>query len=113
MAVGVVSAQALSVPLRHRRRVQSLSPQQLDYLRRSFAAVKGIGDDRGYEHHAGIHGLPMPIGCDNAHGTPFFLPWHRAYLYFFELALRDRVKEATLAWWDWRTLQLGQNPGIP
>lgn len=62
-----------------------------------------IPDDRGYAYHAGIHGLPMPIGCDNAHGTPYFLPWHRAYLYFFERSLRDRLPEVTLTWWDWRT----------
>jgi tyrosinase len=47
--------------------------------------------------------LPLPIGCDNVHGTPYFLPWHRAYLYFFERALRYRVERAMLAWWDWRT----------
>ena len=29
--------------------------------------------------------------------------WHRAYLYFFERALRDRVPDATLPWWDWVT----------
>jgi tyrosinase len=27
--------------------------------------------------------------------------WHRAYLYFFELALRDQVADVTLPWWDW------------
>jgi len=72
-----------------------------------------VSDERGYQYLAGIHGLPLPIGCDNAHGTPYFLPWHRAYLYFFERALRDRVSEAMLAWWDWRTAHLGANPGIP
>jgi tyrosinase len=41
--------------------------------------------------------------CTVAHGRPYFLPWHRAYLYFFERALRDQVPDAMLAWWDWRT----------
>lgn len=72
-------------------------------LRQAFASMYQIDDDRGYAYHAGIHGLPLPIGCDNAHGTPYFLPWHRAYLYFFERALRDRVADAMLTWWDWRT----------
>jgi tyrosinase len=66
-----------------------------------------IGDDRGYQFYAGIHGLPRPIGCDNAHGTPYFLPWHRAYLYFFERAMRDQVPDAELTWWDWTV------PSIP
>lgn len=34
----------------------------------------------------------------NAHETPYFFPWHRAYLYFFERALRDRVARASLPW---------------
>jgi tyrosinase len=50
--------------------------------------------------------------CQNAHGTPYFLPWHRAYLYFFERALQDEVPDATLAWWDWAT-PAGQAGVIP
>lgn len=85
-----------------------LTAGQLANLRAAFRAAQGISDDRGYAHHAGIHGLPLPIGCDNAHGTPYFLPWHRAYLYFFERALRDQVADAMLCWWDWRV-----SPGRP
>lgn len=72
----------------------------------------GISDDRGYAYWAGIHGLPLPIGCDNAHGTPYFLPWHRAYLYFFERALRDQVPDTMLTWWDW-SARPGGAPRIP
>lgn len=79
---------------------------------RAFAQVQAIADDRGYAYHAGIHGLPFPIGCDNAHGTPYFLPWHRAYLYFFERALRDRVARASLPWWNWAVNEQSP-PGIP
>ena len=93
-----------SVPsgaIRYRRSVVSLSPDQLKLLRDAFKALQGIDDDRGYRFWAGIHGLPIPIGCDNAHGTRYFLPWHRAYLYFFERAMRDRIQDSMLAWWDW------------
>jgi tyrosinase len=90
-----------------------LSDDQLSLLRQAFKAVYAINDDRGYSFWAGIHGLPLPIGCDNAHGTPYFLPWHRAYLYFFELALRDQVPDVSLAWWDWRVETAGENPGVP
>jgi len=113
MATGTPSPQQPNAPLRFRRRVGALSPGQLTLLRQAFAAVMAISDDRGYQRYAGIHGLPLPISCDNAHGTPYFLPWHRAYLYFFERALRDQVADATLAWWDWRTSRLGLDPGIP
>ena len=74
--------------------------------------MQALGDDRGYQYFAGIHGLPLPIGCDNAHGTPYFLPWHRAYLYFFERALRDRESAAMLPWWDWR-VSATRPPRIP
>src|SRR3954470_23615221 len=103
MATGTPSPQATSTPVRFRRSATRLTAGQRQKLRDSFAAVQKIDDDRGYGYHAGIHGLPLPIGCDNAHGTDYFLPWHRAYLYFFERALRDQVPDAMLTWWDWRT----------
>jgi tyrosinase len=49
------------------------------------------------------------------HGTPLFLPWHRAYLYFFELALRDLVPDLggfALPWWDW-TSATSHAQGVP
>jgi tyrosinase len=50
----------------------------------------------------------LPMSCDIAHGQPIFLPWHRAYLYFFELRLRDQQPDVSLPWWDWTT-----QPAIP
>jgi tyrosinase len=96
-----VPAVALAAPaaLRHRRSVRRLTAGQLADLRHAFTAAQAIHDDRGYQHHAGIHGLPLPMYC--THGSPLFLPWHRAYLYFFERALQDRVAGVTLPWWDW------------
>jgi tyrosinase len=43
--------------------------------------------------------LPLPISC--VHHRELFLPWHRAYLYFFEKALQDLTPGVTLPWWDW------------
>jgi tyrosinase len=100
---GTPAANVPAAPLRWRRSIARLTAGQLKLLRDGLAAMKAVADDRGYNYFAGIHGLPLPVGCDNAHGTPYFLPWHRAYLYFFERALRDQVPDATLAWWDWRT----------
>ncbi len=73
-----------------------------------MASGIGISDERGYNYQAGIHGLPLPMSCDIAHGRPIFLPWHRAYLYFFELTLRDLQPAVTLPWWDWTS-----DPAIP
>ena len=95
-----------------RKSIATLADGDLASLRAAFTAVMGISDDRGYQHFAGIHGLPLPGYCvhhdaagllGNLTVGPLFLPWHRAYLYFFELALRDQVSGATLPWWDWTT----------
>lgn len=103
MSTGTPSGQQPAAPLRFRRNAGQLTSGQLETLRNAFSKLYDIPDDRGYEHFAGIHGLPLPISCENAHGTPYFLPWHRAYLYFFERALRDRLPSAGLVWWDWET----------
>ncbi|MEY2516716.1 MAG: tyrosinase [bacterium] len=101
MAVGSPSARRAPQPLRHRRNARTMTAGQVAKLRDAYIAVKGIAGDRGYQHHAGIHGLPLPFYC--THNSPLFLPWHRAYLYFFERALQDQVPGVTLPWWNWST----------
>jgi tyrosinase len=105
--------------LRHRKNVELLRPEQLAALRQGFARLMEISDNvvtdnRGYQYLAGLHGLPNwfcqhgdPPGSD-----PLFLPWHRAYLYTFELALRDQAPDAALAWWDW-TSAASHATGVP
>jgi tyrosinase len=113
MSVGIAMGARAVLPVRHRLSIERLTASNVDHVRTAFKAVQGISDDRGYKHHAGIHGLPMPFYCK--HGTPLFLPWHRAYLYFFEQALRDQVRALrgfALPWWDWTSPQSHQN-GIP
>ncbi len=99
MSTASPSATRAAVSLRHRRSARRLSQGQLADLRQAVTLAQGIGDDRGYQYWAGIHGLPLPAYCQ--HGSQIFLPWHRAYLYFFEKALQDRVPGVTLPWWDW------------
>jgi len=94
--------------LRHRRSARRLSEGQQADLREAIAAAQRIGDDRGYQYWAGIHGLPLPEFCQ--HNSPLFLPWHRAYLYFFEKTLQDRVPGVTLPWWNWTQ---AHEEGIP
>jgi tyrosinase len=101
-------------PIRHRKNVGQLSQQQLAWLRQGFRALMGISDNRGYQYHAGIHGLPLQF-CQH-HNPPgsysLFLPWHRAYLYVIERAMRDQVPEAMLTWWNW-TSPAAHTVGIP
>ena len=96
-----VSPRVLLPPIRFRRNVAQLTAPQLGDFRSAMSQVQAISDDRGYMRHAGIHGLPLPISCQ--HGTNLFLPWHRAYLYFFERALRDFVGGVAHPFWDWTT----------
>jgi Common central domain of tyrosinase len=93
------SPSAAPARLRHRRNARSLTAGQLAGFRRAITAAQALKDERGYQAWAGIHGLPLPVSC--THNSPLFLPWHRAYLYFFEKALQDRVAGVTLPWWNW------------
>ena len=90
----------VAATLHHRLSVTKLSEAQLAELRSAFAQMIALGplDDRGYQYFAGWHGVPLGL-C--RHHEPLFLPWHRQYLYFFELMLRRVVPGTGLAWWDW------------
>jgi tyrosinase len=97
------------IQLRVRRSVDDLSSLDLGRLRRAFQTAMEVPDDRGYQHWAGIHGLPQQL---SQHRTPAFLPWHRAYLVRFETALRSFEPSVTLPWWDWSSSRSHKN-GIP
>jgi tyrosinase len=101
MSTGTVSPQDPAVPIRHRLNIDAMTSAQLAAYRAALTASMKITDERGYNFQAGIHGLPLPMSCGIAHGQPIFLPWHRAYLYFFELTLRAAGADVTLPWWDW------------
>jgi tyrosinase len=84
--------------LHHRRSVAKLTAAQLADLRKALTAVMALDDDRGFWYFAGWHGEPFNW-CE--HHTDLFLPWHRAYLHYFELALHAQVPGVSLPWWDW------------
>jgi tyrosinase len=89
--------------------VNTLSDPALALLRAGYGAMQAIKDNRGFNYLAGIHGVPQHY-CHRV--DILFLPWHRAYLYFFEQYLRDRVKGTCVPWWDW-TDDASQANGIP
>jgi tyrosinase len=102
-----VEAQA---PLSYRKSVDVLRGPQLSALRGAYRAAMSISDERGFSFWAGLHGLPLPKYCE--HHTDLFLPWHRAYLYFFELSLKDLDPVVSLPWWDW-TSPAAHDWGLP
>ena len=57
------SAQPAVVPsVRLRKSVATLTDADLAGLQAALVAMQGISDERGYQHYAGIHGLPdLPL----------------------------------------------------
>ena len=103
---GGIPSKGAPSAIRLRKSATALSAAEVDALGFGISGMLTISDDRGYEYWAGIHGLPLPMYC--THGSPLFLPWHRAYLYFFEQYLLDQETTVSLPWWDWSAQQ-----GIP
>lgn len=87
---------------RVRKEISTLSPDEIDKLRKAFSGImaKDIQDVNSYFVQAGYHWLPAPLYCQ--HHVPAYNPWHRAYVYGFENALRSvpGCEDITLPYWD-------------
>jgi tyrosinase len=95
--------------------VATLDPKgpEIASLRRGVAVMQQFSlddpaDPRGWRFQANIHGAPLEEGNNPAwrqcqHGSFFFLPWHRMYLYWFERILRWAADDPTLAlpYWNY------------
>ena len=104
--------------IRIRLGVHNLDDAHVADFRNSYRQMMGISDNRGYQYLAGLHGVPGYYCWHHQHNDraarnmQIFLPWHRAYLYNWEMAMRDRVPGVTLPWWDW-TLGPPRQSGLP
>ena len=100
--------------LRTRQGVHNLSDADVSAFRDAYGQMQTITDNRGFAYFAGLHGVPNWLCKHSTANAPayLFLPWHRAYLYNFELAMRSRVPSISLPWWDW-TLRPPRQAGIP
>jgi tyrosinase len=104
--------------LNFRKNIQNLTDLELRNLRLAFSKIMAIQDNRGFNFIAGILGIPQ-FKCwhhwrrrGHAKQLPLFLPWHRAYLYWLEKSLQDKVPDVTVPWWDWSS-STSQVEGIP
>ena len=103
-----------------RKSVRNLLPDELANLRFACRHLMDINDNRGYRFIAGVHGIPQnkcKHGESESIADPnfrLFLPWHRAYLYWFEKYLQDAHHDPTITvpWWDW-TSASSRTEGIP
>ena len=68
--------------------MEAFSARELDGLRRAIKQAIVLNYKRGFDDFAGWHGVPLGW-CQ--HHDALFLPWHRAYLYWLELALQSEV----------------------
>jgi tyrosinase len=106
--------------IRIRQGVHNLDAAAVAAFRDSYRQMMAISDNRGYGFKAGLHGTPgnwcWHHQQNDVHFSgqtmQLFLPWHRAYLYDWEMAMRDRVPAVTLPWWDW-TLGPPRQSGLP
>src|SRR2546429_1805555 len=90
-----------------RRNQNDISSDQRD---RFVAAVKTMKTTGVYDRYVQIHqtAAAMVATAHNyAHMGPAFFPWHRYFIYLFELDLQkaDRANShdgtITLPYWDW------------
>ena len=114
----LLSSIVLSAELSFRKNVRNLTEIELKNLKDAYGLMMSIKDNRGYHYLAGFHGWPH-FFCwhhqmirDEHYGIRMFLPWHHAYLYRFEQALKDRNENLSLPWWDWSS-DASHGEGMP
>jgi len=97
------------------------APDQLQALRDAYGKMQALrGDDnRSWVYWAGLHGYPQwmcwhhgRVGQGNPRRYNLFLPWHRAFLLYFEHSMKDQNEKAVLPWWDW-TSDTSHSIGLP
>jgi tyrosinase len=101
----------------------SVEQANIAALRDAYGKMQALkaADNRSWIYWAEYHGFDR-YDCWHHAGTgpppgrdyPYdlFLPWHRAYLQYFEHAVRDQNAEAIPPWWDW-TSTASHAEGIP
>lgn len=97
------------------------APDRLQALRDAYGKLQALrGDDnRSWIYWAGLHGFPQwmcwhhnRLGQGSPRPYNLFLPWHRAYLVYWENVMMDQNDQAVLPWWDW-TSDTSHIVGVP
>src|SRR5216684_1540653 len=97
-----------------RRTISSLTGSELgklfDDLTRAYTVLKSRSDQRaddptGLLYQGWLHDYYCGSGGHDVHRSWFFLPWHRAFVYFHELILRGILGDHfRLPVWDWENV---------
>jgi polyphenol oxidase len=108
-----------ALPMRVRKSAFDLSVDEVARFKAAVAALRKLSQDdpldpRGWLNQAHVHcwycGGPQGDSGVEIHGSWNFMPWHRAYLYFFERILAKLIGDDTFAlpYWDWDTVRIDQ-----
>ena len=99
---GIANIQRLSISS------VAANPAQLARLSLAFDRLRALTttdptDPRAWMQQANVHCFNCDGSAREIHGTPYFLPWHRAYIYFLERILCQLLADTTfrLPYWDW------------
>jgi polyphenol oxidase len=102
-------------PVRVRKSAFELSAAEITRLKNAYAALRDLAkqkpdDPRNWFHQGQVHcwycsGALDGLWGQEIHGGWWFLPWHRAYLFFHEQILGALIGDPTFAlpYWDWDT----------
>lgn len=91
----------------YRLRVAGTSDLHMASFINAMRQAQSRSDNESYNYIAGFHGAPgwycwhHQFSRRTAATPRLFLPWHRAYLWWLEQALQNRVQKVALPWWDW------------
>ena len=85
-----------------------LDPNEIDRLRLAYKNFRQFtsdhpNDPRGYLQQANLHCFHCGHDTLDVHDSPYFLPWHRAFIYYHERILCELIPDPTfrLPYWDW------------
>lgn len=105
---------AQTTTIRTRKSVTtSAAVVDIDTLRKGVALLASNSASTQYKswmYWANSHGTPDTVPPSMAkvwaqchHGTPHFITWHRAYVFFFESLIREitQQNDFALPYWDW------------
>jgi tyrosinase len=112
-APAAVRSAVLAALVRVRRNVEQANIGALSSAYQTMQA-RTESDNRSWMYWAEYHGYNRYDCWHHGNGFAYdlFLPWHRAYLLYFERIALAANSGAILPWWDW-TSTVSHQSGIP
>ncbi|XP_063442603.1 uncharacterized protein LOC134722899 [Mytilus trossulus] len=84
---------------RIRKEIRMMTNRERDDFFRAIQLLKADTSVQPNKYSA-LAALHEGLAVDSAHGGPNFLGWHRYFLLMFENALREKVPDVSIPYWD-------------